>query len=54
MKGLREADMAFGGGNRICIGEPLALVEVYKVVATVFGKFDVSFKSLVSLLRRLG
>lgn len=42
MRGMREADMAFGGGNRICLGKPLALVEVYKVVATVFARFDVS------------
>lgn len=42
MKGMRDADMAFGGGNRICLGRPLALVELYKVVATVFGRYDVS------------
>jgi cytochrome P450 len=42
MKKFREADMVFGGGNRICLGKPLALVEVYKVVATVFGKYKVS------------
>jgi cytochrome P450 len=41
MRSMREADMAFGGGNRMCLGRPLALVETYKVVATVFGKFDV-------------
>lgn len=45
MKKFREADMVFGGGNRICLGKPLALVEVYKVVATVFGKYKVSWKS---------
>lgn len=42
LRGMKDADMAFGGGNRICIGRPLALVEVYKVVATVFGRYDVS------------
>ena len=45
LKGMKDADMAFGGGNRICIGRPLALVEVYKVVATVFGRYDVSDQS---------
>jgi cytochrome P450 len=40
-KMMRDADMAFGGGNRICIGRPLALVELYKVVATLFGKYEV-------------
>ncbi|OAK94200.1 cytochrome P450 [Phaeosphaeriaceae sp. SRC1lsM3a] len=44
MRGMREADMAFGGGNRICLGKPLALVEVYKVVATVFARFDIELE----------
>ena len=43
---MKDADMAFGGGNRVCIGKPLALVEVYKVVATVFGKYQVSLSLL--------
>lgn len=38
---MKDADMSFGGGNRVCVGKPLALVEVYKVVATVFGKYQV-------------
>jgi cytochrome P450 len=42
MKGMREADMSFGGGNRVCIGRPLALVEMYKTIATIFGKYKVS------------
>jgi cytochrome P450 len=41
IKKMKDADMAFGGGNRICIGRPLALVELYKVVATLFGKYEV-------------
>jgi cytochrome P450 len=47
LKGMREADMSFGGGNRICLGRPLALVEVYKVVASVFGKYEVCGSCLV-------
>lgn len=43
IKKMKDADMAFGGGNRICIGRPLALIEVYKVVATVFGRYKVCF-----------
>ena len=39
---MKDADMTVGGGNRVCIGKALALVEVYKVVATVFGKYQVS------------
>ncbi|KNG49034.1 cytochrome p450 [Stemphylium lycopersici] len=41
---MKDADMAFGGGNRVCIGKPLALVEVYKVVATVFGKYKIDLE----------
>jgi cytochrome P450 len=38
---MKDADMAFGAGSRICLGRPLALVEVYKVVATLFGRYKV-------------
>lgn len=41
---MKDADMVFGGGNRICLGKPLALVEVYKVVATVFARYDVELE----------
>ncbi|KAH7406554.1 cytochrome P450 [Phaeosphaeria sp. MPI-PUGE-AT-0046c] len=44
MRGMKEADMAFGGGNRVCVGKPLALVEVYKVVATVFARFNIELE----------
>ncbi|KAF2029515.1 cytochrome P450 [Setomelanomma holmii] len=44
LKGMREADMSFGGGNRICLGRPLALVEVYKVVASVFGRYEINLE----------
>jgi cytochrome P450 len=46
IKTMKDADMSFGGGNRVCIGRPLALVELYKVVATVFGKYKVRFDFL--------
>jgi cytochrome P450 len=44
---MKDADMALGGGNRVCIGRTIALVETYKVIATVFGKYDVSESSRV-------
>ncbi|CAE7177054.1 hypothetical protein PTNB73_03114 [Pyrenophora teres f. teres] len=44
IKNMKEADMVFGGGNRICIGKPLALVEVYKVVATLFAKYEIELE----------
>jgi cytochrome P450 len=41
VKKMRDADMSFGNGNRACLGKPLALVELYKVAATLFGKYKV-------------
>jgi cytochrome P450 len=41
IKKMKNADMAFGGGNRVCLGRPLALVELYKVVSFVFGNYQV-------------
>lgn len=40
LRKMKDADLSFGGGNRVCLGKPLGLVEVHKVVAMVFGKFD--------------
>ncbi|KAH9872210.1 hypothetical protein IAQ61_005045 [Plenodomus lingam] len=44
MKRMKDADMAFGGGNRICIGRPIALVEVYKVIATLFARYEIELE----------
>lgn len=45
IKTMRDADMSFGNGNRTCLGKPLALVELYKVAATLFGRYKVCFRS---------
>ncbi|KAF1955011.1 cytochrome P450 [Byssothecium circinans] len=37
---MKEADLSFGNGNRTCLGRPLATVELYKVTATLFGKYE--------------
>ena len=42
LKRMKDADLAFGAGNRVCLGRPLALVELYKVVGFVFGNYNVS------------
>lgn len=38
---MKDADMSFGNGNRQCLGRPLALVELYKVTATLFARYKV-------------
>lgn len=35
------ADLTFGGGSRVCIGRNLANMEVYKIVATLVGRYEI-------------
>lgn len=39
---MKEGDLSFGGGNRICTGRPMASMEMFKVTATLFSQYDVS------------
>lgn len=41
MRRLKGADLSFGAGSRICIGKHLALVEVYKVIATLVTRYKI-------------
>lgn len=36
------SDLTFGGGSRICIGRNLAQLEVYKIVATLIRRYEIS------------
>jgi hypothetical protein len=38
---MNAAELAFGGGSRICMGRNLALVEVYKIVATLVNRYEI-------------
>jgi cytochrome P450 len=40
-KRMQACDLSFGSGNRACLGRPLALIELYKVIVTIFGKYKV-------------
>lgn len=41
---MKDADLSFGGGNRICLGRPLAMVELFKVVATLFDRYHIELE----------
>lgn len=42
LKLMKDADLSFGGGNRICTGRHMAYIEMFKVTATLFSRYDVS------------
>ena len=41
---MRDADLTFGAGRRICQGRFVALVEIYKVLPTIFALYDIRLK----------
>ncbi|KAH6639249.1 cytochrome P450 [Boeremia exigua] len=44
LKMMKDADLAFGGGNRVCLGRPLAMVELNKVLGFVFGNYNIELE----------
>lgn len=42
VKRMKDVMLSFGAGRRVCLGRELSLFEIYKVVPTVLGRFDVS------------
>lgn len=42
LKMMKDGNFAFGGGNRICTGRHMASIEMFKVTATLFSRYDVS------------
>lgn len=41
LRRFNAADLTFGGGSHICIGRNLAMLEVYKIVATIVQRYHV-------------
>ncbi|KAF5251103.1 hypothetical protein FANTH_3766 [Fusarium anthophilum] len=42
MQLYNAADLTFGSGSRVCIGRHLAQLELYKIVATLINKYEIS------------
>ncbi|KAF9773967.1 hypothetical protein IL306_008104 [Fusarium sp. DS 682] len=41
LRKMNAADLTFGGGSRICIGRHIALVQIYKAVATLVSRYEI-------------
>lgn len=39
---MKDVDFAFGGGNRFFTGKNLANAEIFKVIVTLFGRYNIS------------
>lgn len=38
---MRESDLNFGSGKRVCTGRNIALIECHKIIGSLFSEFDV-------------
>jgi cytochrome P450 len=41
IKLYHNTDLTFGAGSRICLGRHLAMLEAYKIVATLVGRYEI-------------
>ena len=39
-RSMKETDLTFGAGNRVCLGKNVSLMEIYKIIATLFLQYD--------------
>lgn len=44
LRSFNANDLTFGAGSRICLGRHLALVEVYKIVATLVSRYEMELE----------
>ncbi len=45
---MRETELTYGAGDRVCLGKTIAVVEIYKLIATLFLLFEVGNNPTVS------
>ena len=43
LKNMKDADLTFGAGNRVCLGKNVSMLEIYKIVATLLLKYEMEF-----------
>ncbi|KAI4168117.1 MAG: hypothetical protein LQ343_006650 [Gyalolechia ehrenbergii] len=43
---MKNATLSFGAGKRSCIGKHLAILEIYKIIGTLFKEFDFEFANI--------
>lgn len=51
---MEGALLTFGAGHRSCIGKNISYLEIYKLVPTIVGKYNVSLNSLTQSLSCVG
>lgn len=42
LSAMKQTDLSFGAGNRVCLGRHISTVTIYKLIATLFLTYDVS------------
>lgn len=43
---MKNHDLTFGAGKRVCMGRSVSIMETYKVMATLFLTYEVSVNHL--------
>ncbi|KAK7421448.1 hypothetical protein QQX98_002146 [Neonectria punicea] len=41
LKSMKDADLTFGSGKRICVGRNMANLEIHKVISALFSRYDI-------------